>query len=513
MKTYKSRSLGLKWLSLLMVQVLVCLVWVQPGLAQDGAFTGVIVEDNAVVRAGGGNPFYAVARLPKGSQVTVEEVVFGWYRIAPPAGSASVIEKSQVQLSADGKSATVNVDNAPVFAASIETDNASPNKHWRRQLNLERGKTVQVLGDEGRFYRITPPAGASVYVAPTALRRADASAPALATPVAPVVAVTPPAPAVTTAAPAAPTTTLVAPAPMITPPPAVPQPSPQPSSTATPAAPAVTVTTPTPAPAVTATTPATTTVTVTPAAPTTTPVVATPATPVVETPALTVTPTVPLIETPAVTPAPAPSPVTITPAPVPAPVVRRSAAAFAELEQRFREAMAQPLENQPHDELIVAYRALQSDTTLLPAETRSIVVRLMQLDRNQKLATQLKDLSSLRSELDQRQESIVSVRIESERRANAPQTGVPGEGKYYDAVGQLVGSAVYDGQRMPMLYRLLDASSRRTVAYVQPSDKLDPKVYLGQVVGLIGTSRYDPALKLNIFEVKSADILQANPHF
>ncbi len=506
MKTYNNRWFGLQGLTLVMIQVLMCLAWVQPGLAQDGPFAGVIVEDNAVVRAGGGNPFYAVARLPKGSQVTVEEVVFGWYRIAPPAGSASVIEKSQVQVSADGKSATVNVDNAPVFAASVETDNASPNKHWRRQLNLERGKTVQVLGEDGRFYRIAPPAGASVYVAPTALRRADASAPALATPVAPVAPVVP-------VAPATPPTPVVAPAPMVATP-AVPAPSTQPT-------PAVTVTTPAPAPAAT-TTPATTTVTVTPPAPTTTtPVVTTPATPVVETPAVTVTPTVPLIEIPAppaVTPVPpvvTPAPTTITPAPAPAPapIVRRSAAAFAELEQRFREAMAQPLENQPHDELIIAYRALQSDTTLLPNEARTIVARLMQLDRNQKLAASLKDLSSLRSELDQRQESIVSVRIESERRANAPQTGVPGEGKYYDAVGQLVGSAVYDGQRMPRLYRLLDASSRRTVAYVQPSDKLDPKVYLGQVVGLLGTSRYDPALKLNIFEVKSADILQPNPNF
>ncbi|NJL32232.1 MAG: hypothetical protein HC898_11790 [Phycisphaerales bacterium] len=70
-------------------------VWVVPTHAQEAPFTGVIVEDNTLVRSGGGNPFYAVARLPKGATVTVEEVVFGWYRIAPPPGSASVIEKAR----------------------------------------------------------------------------------------------------------------------------------------------------------------------------------------------------------------------------------------------------------------------------------------------------------------------------------------------------------------------------------------------------------------------------------
>ena len=463
----------------------VLLAWAPPVVAQDAPFAGVIVEDNTVVRAGGGNPFYAVARLPKGTQVNVEEVVFGWYRIAPPAGSASVIEKSQVQVSADGKTATVSVDSAPVFAASIETDNTSPNKHWRRQLNLERGKSVQILGEDGKFYLIAPLPGTSVYVAPTALRRVDTSVTAMTTPASPM----PPAPLV----PPTPPTTAPAPAPVTV----------APANVASPAVPSAATPLPNPTPSPDRATLATTTPTVA------SPPAAVPM-PVAEAPTSGV-------QTPATTD-PAPVSVTVAPQPAPAPVlpvvtVRQPTPAFVELEQRFREAMALPLEEQPTDELLVAYRAIQRDPGLLPSESRTIVARLMQLERNQNLATQLKDLAGLKDELNQRQEKIVSVRIESERRAHAPSTGVPGEGKYYDAVGQLVGSAVYDGHRMPRLYRLLDASSRRTVAYVQPSDKLDPKIYLGQVVGLLGTSRYDPSLKLNIFEVKSADILQPNPNY
>ncbi|NJL32230.1 MAG: hypothetical protein HC898_11780 [Phycisphaerales bacterium] len=216
-----------------------------------------------------------------------------------------------------------------------------------------------------------------------------------------------------------------------------------------------------------------------------------------------------MTRTPASTPAPAapaPSaPLVLEPVTPPAPVappvvVRRATAAFVELEQRFREAMKLPLEEQPLGELQVAYRSLQTDAQLLPSEARIIPARLLQLDRNQKLTEQLGDLSSLKNELGLRQERIESVRIESVRRTNAPQEAVPGQGKYYDAVGQLVGSAVYDGNRMPQLFRLLDASSLRTVAYVQPGDKINPKVYLGQVVGLIGSSRYDPSLKLNILK-------------
>ncbi|NJL32231.1 MAG: hypothetical protein HC898_11785 [Phycisphaerales bacterium] len=148
-------------------------------------------------------------------------------------------------MAADGKTATVTADNAPVFAASIETESAGPDKHWRRQLNIERGKSIQVLGEEGKYYRITPPAGASVYVAPTALRRADASVATMS-----VAPPTPPAPAAPAATPI--TAPPVAPA-------AIPVPAP---TTATPPATSTPATTTPPAAS-------TTTLPTTPAAPST----------------------------------------------------------------------------------------------------------------------------------------------------------------------------------------------------------------------------------------------------
>jgi hypothetical protein len=71
----------------------------------------------------------------------------------------------------------------------------------------------------------------------------------------------------------------------------------------------------------------------------------------------------------------------------------------------------------------------------------------------------------------------------------------------YTVVGRILPSTVYDGQRgMPLMYRVetADASSTRTVGYVVPREGIDLLTKLGKVVGIVGESRFDPALNLNI---------------
>ncbi len=160
---------------------LLLLAAVGPAQAQDSGFVGTVVEDKAVVRAGAGDGFYAVGELSRGQQVNVAGIEFGWYKVVPPAGVASAIAKSDVQLAADGKTAKVTADSAPVFAFNTEPRPAgatAESLHWRRQTNLTKGASVEVLGTDGDYLKIAAPAGVYVYLGPAAVRRVTVAAPA-----------------------------------------------------------------------------------------------------------------------------------------------------------------------------------------------------------------------------------------------------------------------------------------------------------------------------------------------
>jgi hypothetical protein len=81
----------------------------------------------------------------------------------------------------------------------------------------------------------------------------------------------------------------------------------------------------------------------------------------------------------------------------------------------------------------------------------------------------------------------------------------------YTVVGRILPSTVYDGKRgMPMMYRIesADLSSTRTIGYVVPRDGVDLLPKMGKMVGIIGESKLDPALQLNIIAPTRVDELQ-----
>ena len=147
---------------------------VKPCLAQETtAFEGVVVEDDVKARAGSGRTFYIVGSVPKDTKVQVEDVLFGWNKIAAPQGMFSYISKAFVDAKGDGKTGQVNRDRAPVTAASLD----GPGDSYRQQLELGKNDQVTIVGEEGSFYKILPPAiegkTAYVYLPPGSVRRAS----------------------------------------------------------------------------------------------------------------------------------------------------------------------------------------------------------------------------------------------------------------------------------------------------------------------------------------------------
>ncbi len=79
----------------------------------------------------------------------------------------------------------------------------------------------------------------------------------------------------------------------------------------------------------------------------------------------------------------------------------------------------------------------------------------------------------------------------------------------YQFVGRLVRSSVYDGARMPLMYRMVSVNESipRTLGYIVPDDALGIPTKLGEIVGVLGTSELDPALNLRIVTPTRIDVL------
>jgi len=78
----------------------------------------------------------------------------------------------------------------------------------------------------------------------------------------------------------------------------------------------------------------------------------------------------------------------------------------------------------------------------------------------------------------------------------------------HDAIGILNASLVYDGERLPRLYRLQDPVSGFTTAYLMEDPELKLSSMLGLVVGVKGQKHFDESLRRTVITPKTVAVLQ-----
>ena len=518
------------------IVVLIAAMWPAAAMAQDVPFSGVVVQDGVKIRAGAGRAYYVVGELKKGTIVNVDEVIFGWNKIVSPAGVHSYISKMYVDAKGNGDVGYVNTDRVEVKAGSIK----GPGESYRGQVQLNRGDSVDILQEEGSFYRITPPKGAYVFLPPGSVRRADPSQLAEAQGDASQAAAE--SDAASDAADSADSTDNEN----------------APSSTAASSgstdsgdsdATADADENAAAAEGAQASTEASTSDDADAAADDDagserSSTAAADAQDTNDDEQVAVEPRQPtlresLTQQPAA--ARSTSPDSEEDAAADALDADAMAAANAadegtdadgttrwtngqatdtagdpsvaamdkggmqtaavsdqlkQLEARMVPLFMQPLEEQPIQEMIQAYETVQRQN--LPTIDRKIVgLRLAVLKRNQELASALTRLHDSAG-----QPTPVTL-------PDAVPAADPDGPVTYDAVGRLLASSVYDGVHLPRMFRVVDPSSGRTILWVEPGGPVDPKQYLGKVVGLVGPQQYDPTLKFNILDVNRIDLLEA----
>ncbi|MCA9300251.1 MAG: hypothetical protein KDA28_14365, partial [Phycisphaerales bacterium] len=174
----------------------------------------------------------------------------------------------------------------------------------------------------------------------------------------------------------------------------------------------------------------------------------------------------------------------------------------SELEIKFQQVFRQREEQAEYDELISEYRRTLAAMASDPA--------------SQRLRTQLeRRLTWLEIKSDHRRVALEFQRA-SESEALAEQNVASkirqlAQNRTYTVVGRLVPSTVYDGKRLPLMYRVMTVGPQapRTIGYLRPDDASDLSAKVGYVVGILGEATLDNSLKLNIIRPDEVDILGA----
>jgi hypothetical protein len=161
--------------------------------------------------------------------------------------------------------------------------------------------------------------------------------------------------------------------------------------------------------------------------------------------------------------------------------------------------MKEPLATAEFEPLIEEIRQLEQAETTTDAERKALERRRELLELRLELQRSLLDIRDARQASEQEFEQLIE---EGELVDQAIDR--------YAVRGKLVPSLVYDGVRLPRLYRLqtIRDDSRRTIAYLEPGEFEGLTKFLGQTVAVSGERRYSPTLKLNVITPIRVEVIR-----
>jgi len=170
----------------------------------------------------------------------------------------------------------------------------------------------------------------------------------------------------------------------------------------------------------------------------------------------------------------------------PAEARQLAALTYQDLEAMWERVRRDTQESQELDVLRDRYLALASDTSASTGTRAMARNRVEQISMRIEVQEDLRKLEARRQKLSETQQRVVDY-------TNANRKRLP-----FDAVGRLAASSVYNGDRVPLLYRLVDPTSLYTVAYVKPPANTSVTEMLGLLVGVKGAKTYDSTLKIDV---------------
>ncbi|MFN9974350.1 MAG: hypothetical protein ACK58T_31085, partial [Phycisphaerae bacterium] len=193
----------------------------------------------------------------------------------------------------------------------------------------------------------------------------------------------------------------------------------------------------------------------------------------------------------------------VTPVVRPVSPAMKTAARIKELDSAFSRVNAQPLGEAEYESLIAEYERSIEELSgeLSPRQKAQLQGRLEILKFRKELREKQQALLNESSTTQQQNFQVLQrvTQVESTR--------------VYTIVGQLQPSTVYNGQTLPLMYRIqsVGTSVPRTLGYIKPDPKFALESKLGMLVGVIGETAIDKELRLNVIDPVRVDLLQNVP--
>ncbi|MEO1128208.1 MAG: SH3 domain-containing protein [Planctomycetota bacterium] len=176
-------------------------------------------------------------------------------------------------------------------------------------------------------------------------------------------------------------------------------------------------------------------------------------------------------------------------------------ATLDDLDEAFARLQRQSLEEAEFGPLIDEYTALRER---LPDEPGTDVTRAY-IDARIELLT-------MRSEVQDKLRRLAAVREES-KTARAELDALVAsmtDAQSYTAVGRLMPSAIYNGNRLPRMYRVQSiGSGGRTIAYVLPGPDMPLEGMLGSIVGVRGMMEAETSARVRVIRPETVDLLRS----
>jgi len=167
-----------------------------------------------------------------------------------------------------------------------------------------------------------------------------------------------------------------------------------------------------------------------------------------------------------------------------------STLSFGELEDLYEQLKKTPILEAEIEPITEGYRKIIADPNETTTHRRlaEVRVRLLTIRLQTQHARQ-----RMEAALNEADFSIAKSQVEREALLDSDllRTGVQ---------GRLALSNVFDGKRLPMLYRLRDVITGRTIAYVRSEKMDDLRSFTGQNITLIGKRVMDPVLGVLVLD-------------
>ena len=171
-----------------------------------------------------------------------------------------------------------------------------------------------------------------------------------------------------------------------------------------------------------------------------------------------------------------------------------------QLEAAFQAVRRQPIAEAEYGEMIAEYRrALES----LDGREANVPLRMAYQQRLDLLLMQQKFQEARRAA------SVSLSELEANSKTVTMALDALDKNRRYVVIGRLTTSVVYNGERLPLMYRIQSVGDRipRTLGYLRPNKAFDLNAKVGRIVGVEGETLLDQSLKLNVVTPTRVDVL------